>query len=152
VLTPRDLAAAACLSQGQLWDISNALAPRVIANIDTDDVDIWHSAAFTNDGKYVTFCDEYFGPAMEPFGAIWTYAVDDPSTALSHVRIPRAETKEIAFYDMRSNQWSTYWYNGLIIANDISRGVDVLRLSAPQTAGARHLPMLNPQTQTFLLR
>ena len=188
VLTPRKLAAAACLSQGQLWDISNPLAPRVVANVDTSDVDIWHSAAFTHDGKYVTFGDEYFGPAQEPYGAIWTYAVDNPGTPLSHLRIPRAEPstyhnfnyvpvagrnilvssaygsgtsmvdltdprnpKEIAYYDMQSNQWSTYWYNGLIVANDISRGVDVLRFSGPQTAGAKKLPMLNPQTQTFLL-
>ena len=64
---------------------------------------------------------------------------------------PTTSPKEIGYYDMQSNQWSTYWYNGLIIANDISRGVDVLRFSGPETAGARRLPMLNPQTQTFLL-
>jgi hypothetical protein len=188
VLSPKKIAAAACLSQGQLWDISNPLAPRVTANIDTPDVDIWHSAAFTPDGKYVTFGDEYFGPAQEPYGAIWTYKVADPSTALSHFRIPRAEPstyhnfnyvplqdryvlvassygsgtsvvdltnpaapKEAAFYDMQSNQWSTYWYNGLIVANDISRGVDTLRLSSKLVAGAKKLPMLNPQTQTYVM-
>jgi hypothetical protein len=188
VLSPRKTAAAACLSQGQLWDISNPLAPRVTANIDTPDVDIWHSAAFTPDGKYVTFGDEYFGPAQEPYGAIWTYAVADPSTPLSHYRIPRDEPstyhnfnyvplrdryvlvasaygsgtsvvdmtdpaapKESAYYDMQSNQWSTYWYNGLIVANDISRGVDTLRFSSKLVAGAKKLPMLNPQTQTYLL-
>ena len=91
VLSPKKTAAAACLSQGQLWDISDPLAPGVTANIDTPDVDIWHSAAFTPDGKYVTFGDEYFGPAKEPFGALWTYAVADPSTPLSHYRIPRDE-------------------------------------------------------------
>ena len=189
VLSPKKTAAAACLSQGQLWDISNPLAPRVTANIDTDDVDIWHSAAFTPDGKYVTFGDEYFGPAQEPYGAIWTYAVADPSTALSHYRIPRDEPstyhnfnyvpladryilvasaygsgtsvvdltkpaapKEIGYYDMQSNAWSTYWYNGLIVANDISRGLDTLRFSHPALAGAKKLPMLNPQTQDYLLR
>ena len=188
VLTPKKLAAAACLSQGQLWDISNPLQPVVTANVDTSDVDIWHSAAFTPDGTYVTFGDEYFGPAKEPFGALWTYAVADPSTAISHYRIPRSEPntyhnfnyvpladryvlvssaygsgtsvvdltdpaapKEIAFYDMRSNQWSTYFYNGLIIANDISRGVDTLRLSNKAVTGAKKLPMLNPQTQDYLL-
>ncbi|MDQ4051644.1 MAG: hypothetical protein M3237_02955 [Actinomycetota bacterium] len=188
VLSPRQTAAAACLSQGQLWDISDPLAPRVTANIDTPDVDIWHSAAFSPDGKLVTFGDEYFGPAKEPFGALWTYAVADPSTPLSHYRIPRDEPntyhnfnyvplrdryvlvssaygsgtsvvdlsnpaapKEIAYYDMQSNAWSTYWYNGLIVANDISRGLDTLRLSDPIAAGARKLPMLNPQTQDYLL-
>ena len=92
----------------------------------------------------------------------------DPSTPLSHYRIPRAEPntyhnfnyvplrdryvlvssaygsgtsvvdltrptapKEIRYYDMQSNAWSTYWYNGLIVANDISRGLDTLRLADP---------------------
>lgn len=188
VLSPRKTAAAACLSQGQLWDISDPLAPRVTENIDTQNVDIWHSAAYSPDGKLVTFGDEYFGPAKEPFGALWTFAVADPSTPLSHYRIPRDEPntyhnfnyiplrdryvlvssaygsgtsvvdlsnpaapKEIGYYDMQSNAWSTYWYNGLIVANDISRGLDTLRLSDPIAAGARKLPMLNPQTQDYLL-
>ena len=188
VLSPKKIAAAACLSQGQLWDISDPLAPVVTENIDTPDVDIWHSAAFTPDGKYVTFGDEYFGPAKEPYGALWTYSVADPSAPLSHLRIPRDEPstyhnfnyvpladryilvassygsgtsvvdltdpaapKEIGYYDMQSNQWSTYWYNGLIVANDISRGLDTLRFSSPAVAGARRLQMLNPQTQDYLI-
>jgi hypothetical protein len=188
VLSPRKTAAAACLSQGQMWDISNPLKPRVTADVDTPDVDIWHSAAFTPDGLLVTFGDEYFGPAKEPYGGIWTYSVADPSTPLSHLRIPREETstyhnfnyvpkaggyvlvasaygsgtsvvdmsdptapKEIGFFDMQSNAWSTYWYNGLIVANDISRGVDTLRFSDVSVAGAKKLPMLNPQTQDYLI-
>ena len=188
VLTPMKTAAAACLSQGQLWDISNPLAPRVTANIDTPDVDIWHSAAYSPDGKLVTFGDEYFGEPKEPYGALWTYSVANPSTPLSHYRIPRDEPstyhnfnyvplrdryvlvssaygsgtsvvdltkptapKEIGYYDMQSNAWSTYWYNGLIVANDISRGLDTLRLSDPRVSGARKLSMLNPQTQDYLL-
>lgn len=188
VLTPRKIAAAACLSQGQLWDISDPLAPVVTADIDTSDVDIWHSAAFTPDGEYVTFGDEYFGAAKEPFGSIWTYSVADPSTPLSHLRIPRDEPstyhnfnyvpladryvlvasaygsgtsvvdltdpaapQEIGYYDMQSNAWSTYWYNGLIVVNDISRGVDTLRFSNKAVSGARKLPMLNPQTQDYLI-
>ena len=188
VLSPMKTAAAACLSQGQLWDISDPLALRVTANIDTPNVDIWHSAAYSPDGTLVTFGDEYFGAAKEPFGALWTYAVANPSTPLSHYRIPRDEPntyhnfnylplrdrnvlvssaygsgtsvvdlsnpvapKEIGYYDMQSNAWSTYWYNGLIVANDISRGLDTLRLSDPIAAAARKLPMLNPQTQDYLL-
>ena len=188
VLKPMKTAAAACLSQGQLWDISNPLEPRVTANIDTPDVDIWHSAAYSPDGKLVTFGDEYFGEPKEPYGALWTYSVANPSTPLSHYRIPRDEPstyhnfnyvplrdryvlvssaygsgtsvvdltkptapKEIGYYDMQSNAWSTYWYNGLIVANDISRGLDTLRLSDPRVSGARKLSMLNPQTQDYLL-
>lgn len=188
VLSPKETAAAACLSQGQLWDISDPLAPVVTANIDTPNVDIWHSAAFTPDGEYVTFGDEYFGPAKDPFGAIWTYSVADPSTPISYLRIPRDEPstyhnfnyvpladryilvasaygsgtsvvdltdpsapEEIGYYDMQSNAWSTYWYNGLIVVNDISRGVDTLRFSDRAVAGAKKLPMLNPQSQDYLL-
>ena len=77
--------------------ISNPLAPVVTTNIDTADVDIWHSAAFTPDGTYVTFGDEYFGEPKEPFGALWTYAVADPSVALSHYRIPRDEPSTVIF-------------------------------------------------------
>ena len=62
-----------------------------------------------------------------------------------------AAPKEIGYYDMQSNAWSTYWYNGLIVANDISRGVDTLRFSNKAVAGARKLPMLNPQTQDYLI-
>lgn len=188
VLSPKQTAAAACLSQGQMWDISNPLAPVVTADVDTPDVDIWHSAAFTPDGEYVTFGDEYFGSPQDPYGALWTYSVDDTSTPLSYFRIPREETstyhnfnyvpmadgyvlvasaygsgtsvvdlsdptspREIAFFDMQSSAWSTYWYNGLIVANDISRGVDTLRLSSNLVAGAKKLPMLNPQTQDYLI-
>ncbi|WP_165823083.1 hypothetical protein [Micromonospora globispora] len=52
-------------------------------------------------------------------------------TSVVDLTDPRAP-KEIGYYDMRSNQWSTYWYNGLIVANDISRGVDVLRSAGPR--------------------
>ncbi|MGH8939677.1 MAG: LVIVD repeat-containing protein, partial [Actinomycetes bacterium] len=188
VLVPKRTAAAACLSEGQLWDISDPLAPRITDHVDTPDVDIWHSSAFTHDGKVVVFGDEYFGAPKEPFGSLWFYDVADPSTARSHLRIPRDEPstyhnfnvvpvrdryvlvssaygsgtsvvdftdvaapKEIGHYDMRSNQWSTYFYNGLVVANDISRGVDVLRFSDRAFAGATKLPHLNPQTQEVLI-
>jgi hypothetical protein len=46
-----------------------------------------------------------------------------------------------------ADTWSTYWYNGLAIANDIVRGVDVLRYLGPETRGATRFGHLNPQTQ-----
>lgn len=72
-------------------------------------------------------------------------------TSVVDLTDPAAPT-EAAYYDMQSNQWSTYWYYGLIVANDISRGLDRLRFSSKLVAGAKKLPMLNPQTQTYLLR
>lgn len=77
-LVSRNFAAAACPSQGQLWDISNPLAPVVTANIDA----------------------------------------------------PR---------------------RGHLAQRAVHPRADVLRFSGRQTASSRKLPMLNPQTQTFLL-
>ena len=192
--TPKHLAAAACLSEGQLWDVSDPVHPKVLHHIDNDGVDVWHGAAFTWDGKYVIFGDEYFGSPgcdVAPLASMWAYSVDDPSAPLSRWSLPKRRTgdygctphffatmpstsgyyvvssyyqggmdvvdftdiehpKEAAFYDAQqpvaSNEWSAYWYNGRIYANDISRGVDLFNLDDPLTVGTVHLSHLNPQT------
>lgn len=48
--------------------------------------------------------------------------------------------------------WSSYWYNNFIYESDITRGLNVFRLSGRETAGALRLSRLNPQTQEFSLR
>jgi hypothetical protein len=78
-------AAAACMSEGQIWDISDPLAPRTIARIHNPAVEFFHSAAFTWDGQVVVFGDEAGGgtgprcrdrdPAT--LGAVWFYRVAD---------------------------------------------------------------------------
>jgi hypothetical protein len=47
--------------------------------------------------------------------------------------------------------WSTYWYNNFIYESSITEGFNVFRFSGPQTAGARRLGHLNPQTQEFTI-
>jgi hypothetical protein len=47
--------------------------------------------------------------------------------------------------------WSSYWYNGFIYESEITRGLNIFRLSGPQTGGAIRLGHLNPQTQEFSL-
>jgi len=47
--------------------------------------------------------------------------------------------------------WSSYWYNNFIYESEITKGLNVFRFSGPQTAGARTLDRLNPQTQEFTL-
>jgi hypothetical protein len=99
VLKPRNLAAAACLSVGQLWDISDRTAPEVIHTFDTEEFGAWHSAQFTWDGGRVTFGDEAGGGvvprcrAQDPstVGAVWTYDVAT-GAELGHYKQPRAET------------------------------------------------------------
>ena len=42
-----------------------------------------------------------------------------------------ANPREIAFFlEEDSNTWSSYWYRGRIYANDLGRGLDVLKLAA----------------------
>ena len=47
--------------------------------------------------------------------------------------------------------WSTYWYNNFIYESEITKGLNVFRLSDNATAGAIRLDHLNPQTQEFSL-
>jgi hypothetical protein len=47
--------------------------------------------------------------------------------------------------------WSTYWYNGFSYESEITKGVNVFRVSDRRLAGALHLDHLNPLTQEFSL-
>jgi hypothetical protein len=74
-------AAAACLSEAQIWDISDPVNPVTIARIHNPNVDIWHSASFTWDGRIALFGDEAGGGGQprcrttDPaeLGAMWFY-------------------------------------------------------------------------------
>ena len=91
VLSPKKTAAAACLSQGQLWDISDPLAPSVTADIDTAGRRHLALGGVHARRRVRHLRRRVLRPAKEPFGAMWTYAVADPSAPLSHYRIPRDE-------------------------------------------------------------
>ena len=64
--------------------------------------------------------------------------------------------REIAWFEAGaprpSDVWSAYWYNGLVYASDISRGLVVLSLAGTAARGAARLGHVNPQTQDRLLR
>jgi hypothetical protein len=47
--------------------------------------------------------------------------------------------------------WSTYWYNNFVFESEITKGLNVFRVSDPRLAGARILGHLNPQTQEFTI-
>ncbi len=91
-----DLAAAACLSVGQLWDISDPANPVILEEFDNDDIEIWHSATFTWDGEVIVFGDEtIFGSCQDPSqmnGRLWFYDTDDArSGPLGSFLIPRMQ-------------------------------------------------------------
>jgi hypothetical protein len=96
VLKPRRLAAAACLSIGQLWDISDITNPRPIRDFTTPQVTAWHSSAFTWDGQRVAFGDEAGGGVIgrcraqdyPQTGAVWFYDVAS-GAQLGSYKLPR---------------------------------------------------------------
>jgi hypothetical protein len=100
-------AAAACMGEGQIWDISDKAHPRTIARVLNPQVEFFHSAAFSWDGKTVIFGDEAGGGtgprcrAQDPdhLGALWFYdmaslgGMDGMTVqpALSHWKVPRVQ-------------------------------------------------------------
>jgi hypothetical protein len=83
------------MSEGQLWDISDPLHPKVTAHIRNPDVIFWHGASFSPDAKYVAFGDEDLfttnGCRSGSTGQLWVYRVADTSEPLSHFTIPRPQ-------------------------------------------------------------
>jgi hypothetical protein len=96
---PSQIAAAACLSEGQLWDISDPANPTTnvpdrhthIRNpfITTSPVPpntgLWHTASFTWDGEITLFTDEWQGGGahgcdgpQDTRGNVWFYKTVEP--------------------------------------------------------------------------
>jgi LVIVD repeat len=207
-----EMAAAACWDEGQFWDMSNPEAPDFLRRVRNNEVsDLFHSATFTWDGKYVAFEDEAGGGGDDRCrdeddlqGRMWFYRVKG-ARLVSSFKIPRPQEKpqtctahnynfiptndgkyvmasawyqggtsmidftdvenpeEVGFYDANSpivdggpnvisNAWSSYWYNGYVHVNDISRGYEVYSFDRPDlTANAQTLDWLNPQVQHDLI-
>ncbi len=190
-------AAASCMSDGQLWDITDPANPGTSTAVHMDNaaVGFWHSAEFTWDGQYVVFDDEGSGNCTSGGnGRVWIYRVSDAAFQSSFM-IPRpqgsycsshngniipvigryllvaawyaggtsvvdftntAAATEVAFYKGiagrgPANTWSSYWYNGKIYANDITRGIDVFNIVTPFTPYGANWTRLNAQTQEDLL-
>jgi hypothetical protein len=87
VFLQTDIAAAACLTESQIWDISDRAHPKVIAHIYNPQINIHHSTAFAWDGKKIAIGDELGGAAAapgcldphEPLGLIWFYDITKPT-------------------------------------------------------------------------
>ena len=102
VFTALKQAAAACLSEGQLWDISNPERPRTTRRVFNAAVDIWHSAAFTWDGEIVIFGDEFAGGGgpgctnpEDTIGRVWFYSRQVGGAPLGSYKIPRPQGSQI---------------------------------------------------------
>lgn len=63
----RELAAAACLTESQMWDLDDPANPKIIARIpNPPGLNLSHSTAFSNDGRTLVIGDELGGAAASP--------------------------------------------------------------------------------------
>lgn len=95
VLAPRKLAAAACFSETQIWDLTNPEAPLVIAHIDNPAITGHHGTSFSWDGQTLIIADERGGFHARPvreneptcagthqlpaIGGLWFYDIVNPA-------------------------------------------------------------------------
>jgi hypothetical protein len=66
VFMPGKLAAAACITESQIWDISDPVNPVILSHIYNPSINIHHSSAFSWDGTKVILGDELGGAAATP--------------------------------------------------------------------------------------
>jgi len=107
VLVPRKLAGAACITESQLWDISDPASPVVLSHIVNPAINIHHGTTFSFDGDTLAIGDELGGAAVAPgcvdgnehlpIGAIWFYDVSNPSVPVLRgtFSIPQAVTSTL---------------------------------------------------------
>lgn len=127
------LAAAACITESQIWDISDPVNPEILSHIVNPAINIHHSSTFNWDADTVAIGDELGGAAVAPgcpggdehlpLGAIWFYDVSDPeSPQLSgSFRIPQAQQDSLICtahnfntvpLDADRDVLVSAWYNG----------------------------------------
>jgi hypothetical protein len=123
----KNIVIAACITEAQVWNIEDPAKPVILSRITNPDVQIWHSAAFTWDGKYAIISDEYggaaggggcAGDANSTVGAMWFYNIEDPAAPVEsgHYSLPRIPptTEDEA---ERSFRCTTHLYNILPTKN-----------------------------------
>jgi hypothetical protein len=96
-----EIAGSACMGEGQIWDISDLENPKTIGRVFNPNVEFWHSATFSYDGKRVIFGDEAgggTGPACRSSdpatrGALWFYDVKAIDSLEEEVVTPRSTWK-----------------------------------------------------------
>jgi hypothetical protein len=102
VSLPLARAAAACLTEGEVWNVSDPDDPQVLTKILNPSIQIWHSGLYSNDGTKLIFGDEAGGGAgplclssADTLGRLWFYNASNPSSPLGSFKIPRPQGAEI---------------------------------------------------------
>jgi hypothetical protein len=104
-------AAAACIGETQIWDVSDPAKPEIISRIFNPGISIHHGTGVTWDQKYLAIADEFAGSVTgecvgdqnSPSGALWFYDISDLTNPqlVSYYNVPRGgrpETPEEVAY------------------------------------------------------
>ena len=106
VFLEQQMAAAACLTESQIWDLSeDPENPQIVASIRNPEINIHHSTTFSNDGKTLVIGDELGGAAASPgcfsdeafpHGGLFFYDVTDPEAPAfeGSFKLPRSVASE----------------------------------------------------------
>ncbi len=131
VFLPRNVAGAACLTESQMWDLSDPTQPKVVARIRNPQINIHHSTIFSNDGRTLVVGDELGGAAASPgcfggdaneLGGLFFYDVADAAAPRLRgtYKLPRTKVSEFCtahlfnVVPMRSDSdiLVSSWYTG----------------------------------------
>ena len=132
VFTSKKLAAAACITESQMWDLSNPVNPRIVSHIVNPAMNIHHSSTFSFDGKTLVLGDELGGALATPgcadgdehlpLGALWFYDVSNPAAPVlqSSYSIPQQEASafctahnfNVVPLESGRDVLVSSWYNG----------------------------------------
>jgi len=92
----------------------------------------------TRNGRYIAVSGNYQA-------GTWVTDFTDPANA---VTVAWSDPPPLVPTQL-GGAWSSYWYNNFIYESEITKGLNVFRLSDRRAAGAIRLGHLNPQTQEF---
>ena len=163
VFPKKDLAAAACISESQIWNIANPKKPKLLAHVENPEgMQIAHSSAFTWDGKYAIFSDEYGGAAGgggctgdedSNVGAMFFYKIRNPRQPelMGHHSLPRVPPVD-EDEATRTFRCTTHNYNILpfkkrgryvVVSSYYMGGLSAVRFTNPANATeiGHYLPM-----------
>lgn len=135
------VAAAACLTESQMWDISDPAAPKVIAHIpNPPGMNLSHSSAFSLDGDSLVLGDELGGALATPgclneghapLGALWFYDITDATKPVQrgYMQLPR---REVSLFCTAHN-FNTIPVRGrdLLVAGWYNGGTNVIDFTDP---------------------
>lgn len=164
VYLEKDLAVAACITESQIWDISDRAHPEIVSLIDHPSIEIHHSGAATWDGKYAVIGDEHAGAAAtggcngdkrSTVGAMWFYDITNRNAPVykGHYALPRIPPAPDTTEETNRARCTTHNYNILpmksgryvAVSAYYNGGLSVVDFTDPMNAQeiGHYLPYVN---------